>query len=95
MEVKPTEPSKKPHKLEPLFMAISGFIGMTVMFVLSALILPKFSALKPRGVKDSGMTGMMNIIFKAIEGYDCSERFACEFGKTARAFNMHNNRFVK
>ncbi|GJQ67464.1 hypothetical protein Trydic_g5121 [Trypoxylus dichotomus] len=96
LDPKPPEPTKKPHKLEPLFMAISGFIGMTIMFVLSALILPKFSVLKPRGVKDnSEMTSMINVIFKAIEGYDCSERFACEFGKTARAFNIHNNRFVK
>ncbi|KAJ8951932.1 hypothetical protein NQ318_013598 [Aromia moschata] len=31
----------------------------------------------------------------AIDSGDCAERFACELSKTARAFNLQDNRFVK
>lgn len=36
-----------PNKgMEPLFMAISGFIGMALMFVFSVLFLPKFDKIR-------------------------------------------------
>lgn len=84
--------------LEPLFMAISGFIGMAVMFILSVIVLPKFGVLKSRGGKQQfgpetySITG---IVLRAIEGRHCRERIACEIGKTADAYNLYNNRFVK
>lgn len=79
-------------------MAISGFIGMAVMFVLSALVLPKFSILKTRGGKQqfgNEVYSITGIVLKAIEGKQCSEKLACEMGKTADAYNIYNNRFVK
>lgn len=84
--------------LEPLFMAISGFIGMAVMFVLSVLVLPKFGILKSRGGKqqfDGDIYSITEIVLKAIEGEDCLEKLTCEVGKTANAYDMYNNRFVK
>ena len=78
-------------------MAISGFIGMTIMVMLSLLVLPKIRKLKSRDNKNSSteMTNILKVVLEAIEGSDCSERFYCEFGKTAKAFNIHNNRFFK
>ncbi|KAK4871621.1 hypothetical protein RN001_015745 [Aquatica leii] len=88
----------KKKAMEPLFMAMSSFIGMAVMFVLSILFLPKFGNFKSRGVKQESSTELTNIvqiIFKAIEGDDCSERVLCEIGKAAKAFRVHDNRFLK
>ncbi|XP_065165392.1 uncharacterized protein [Atheta coriaria] len=92
----------KKKGLEPLFMAISGFIGMTVMFILSALVLPKFHKLKPKGWRREGLQeeeeelyGIGRVALEAIDGYDCMERFACEAGKTANALGLYHNRFVK
>ncbi|KAL3289465.1 hypothetical protein HHI36_022888 [Cryptolaemus montrouzieri] len=85
----------KKNKLEPLFMAISGFLGMAVMFVLSVLVLPKFGlkATKPKGKHDLGEIARIALL--SIEGQDCTERFACELSKTARSLNLQENRFVK
>ncbi|XP_063928105.1 uncharacterized protein LOC135141186 isoform X2 [Zophobas morio] len=100
---KEVAPEKKDKKaLEPLFMAISGFIGMAVMFVLSVLVFPKFGIKKPKGAikagankKNERITDIARVALQAIEGKDCAERFACELEKTARAFNIQDNRFVK
>ncbi|XP_044765868.1 uncharacterized protein LOC123322089 [Coccinella septempunctata] len=83
------------NKLEPLFMAISGFLGMAVMFVLSVLVLPKFGIKphKPKGKQELG--DIARIALQAIEGQDCRERFACELSKTARSLNLQENRFIK
>lgn len=90
--------NNKKKGMEPLFMAVSSFVGMAVMFVLSILFLPKFGGLKSRGAKPSSpgeYSSFAQIIFKAIEGDDCSERIACELGKTAKALKVYDNRFVK
>lgn len=92
--------TEKKKVMEPLFMAVSSFIGMAVMFVLSVLFLPKFGGLKSRGVKNSTpgspeMTNLAQVVLKAIEGNDCSERLACEMGKVAKKFNVQDNRFFK
>lgn len=88
---------KKSKALEPLFMAISGFIGMAVMFVMSVLVLPKLGIMKSRDVKQDNpeVSSIARIALQAIEGRDCAERLACELGKTARALNLYDNRFVK
>lgn len=91
---------KDKTKLEPLFMAISGFIGMAVMFVLSVIVFPKFGIKKPTSLKNSikkseRITDIARVALQAIEGKNCAERFACELEKTARAFNLQDNRLVK
>lgn len=91
---------KKKAVGSPLFMAISGFIGMALMFVFSVLMFPKFS-IKKKGRDDikkhprERINDLARIAFEAIEGGDCTERFACELGKSARNFNFQENRFVK
>lgn len=89
---------KKDKKaLEPLFMAISGFVGMAVMFVLSILVLPKFGLKKslPKSKRNEKIGDIARIALQAIEGQDCTERFACELEKTSRTFNLNDNRFVR
>ncbi|RZC33952.1 hypothetical protein BDFB_008046, partial [Asbolus verrucosus] len=96
-----TGEKKEKKALEPLFMAISGFIGMAVMFVLSVLVFPKFGIKKTKNPikgnvkKNERITDIARVALQAIEGKDCTERFACELEKTARAFNIQDNRFVK
>lgn len=87
----------KKKALEPLFMAISGFIGMALMFALSAIVLPKFGGTKSRGEPQSGqeLLSLTKVVFNAIEGRGCSERMLCEIAKTVDAYNLYNNRFVK
>lgn len=83
--------------MEPLFMAISGFIGMAVMFVLSMVVLPKFGT-KPKVLnaikKKEKLDDFARFALNAIEGH-CAERFACELTKTARSFEVEDNRFYK
>ncbi|XP_050314027.1 uncharacterized protein LOC126748692 isoform X2 [Anthonomus grandis grandis] len=81
--------------MEPLFMAISGFIGMAVMFVLSMMFFPKY---KPKIFNDikkkDKLDDFARFALNAIEGH-CAERFACELTKTARSFDVEDNRFYK
>ncbi|CAH1186993.1 unnamed protein product [Phyllotreta striolata] len=95
---KEIEPKKSDNKLEPLFMAISGLVGMAVMFVFSMIVLPKFGlkpAKKIAWPKGHDMDELAKLALSAIEGNDCRERFACELTKTARNYNIPDNRFLK
>lgn len=82
----------------PLVMAISGFIGMAVMFVLSMVVLPKLGGTKTKVSNDvkkkDQLDDFARFALNAIEG-NCAERFACELTKTARSFDMEDNRFYK
>lgn len=86
-----------PNKgMEPLFMAISGFIGMALMFVFSVLFLPKFG--KFRGTEDFSKLkeapeefgAFMKVFVETMDGKDCSERLACEVGRILRGMKMDN-----
>lgn len=97
VEITQLKEDKKSKALEPLFMAISGFVGMALMFVVSMVVLPKLG-MKSRNVREENnpqVASIVRIALQAIEGHDCRERIACELGKTARAFNLYDNRFVK
>lgn len=96
--IQAADKEKKDAKpLEPLFMAISGFIGMAVMFIVSMVLFPKFG-IKPKIFneikKKEKLDDFARFALNAIEGH-CAERFACELTKTARSFDMEENRFYK
>ncbi|XP_034234138.1 uncharacterized protein LOC117641130 [Thrips palmi] len=81
--------------VEPLFMAMSGFIGMTLMFVMSVLFLPKWGALRSRGVTalkhaPDELASLTKLVVQSIEGKDCSERIACEVGRAVRTMHLGN-----
>ncbi|XP_018330960.1 uncharacterized protein LOC108740920 [Agrilus planipennis] len=86
--------SEKKKSLQPLFMAISGFIGMAAMIIISILCLPKFGKIKFRSELDD-VSGMSRVALQVLDGEDCTERFKCEIGKAAYTFSLHNNRFTK
>ncbi|CAG9828513.1 unnamed protein product [Diabrotica balteata] len=96
------EEKNKKGLLEPIFMAVSGFVGMAVMFVISMIILPKFGS-KPKkslffkNPKDIDMDELARLALNAIDRKDCRDRFACELVKitVGRNFNFEDNRFVK
>lgn len=93
-----TEKPAKKKGLEPLFMAISGFVGMAVMFVLSAVFLPKFKILKSRDGKNKSSLEISNLtktILLAIEGKGCMEKFSCELKKSTKIFNIFNSNVFK
>lgn len=84
--------------LEPLFMAISSFIGMSLMFFFSMLMFPKFGIHKYKSRSDlikPEVLSLSEIIFEAIEGHDCHERIYCEAGKVLKALHLNDNRFIK
>ncbi|XP_060537067.1 uncharacterized protein LOC132708636 isoform X1 [Cylas formicarius] len=92
-----TETEKPVKKMEPLFMAISGFIGMAVMLVITMVVFPKLG-INPKIVnstkKKEKLEDFARLALDAIEGH-CAERFACELTKTARTFHVDENRFYK
>ncbi|KAL0267961.1 UNVERIFIED_CONTAM: hypothetical protein PYX00_010077 [Menopon gallinae] len=87
-----TDASNK--SVEPLFMAISSFIGMALMFAFSVLFVPKFGKLRSGDLagKDAqhDLIALGRIVFDSLEGKDCAERLACEIGRFLRGVNMEN-----
>lgn len=88
-------PPPKNKAMEPLFMAISSFMGMAMMFLFSMVFLPQFRNHKSRSDVKPEIATLSDIVFEAIEGHDCRERIYCEAGKVLNALNLGNNRFVK
>ncbi|GLH07535.1 Uncharacterized protein GBIM_13018 [Gryllus bimaculatus] len=79
--------------VEPLFMAIAGFVGMALMFAASVLFLPKFGTLRSRGISalkhaPDEFVGLTKLVMDAIEGKDCTERIACEVGRAVRKMKI-------
>nr|CAD7261321.1 unnamed protein product [Timema shepardi] len=81
--------------VEPLFVAMAGFIGMALMFVFSVLFLPKFGTLRSRGITalknvPDELSALTKLVLEAIDGKDCSERIVC-----LKAVITHRDRIVK
>lgn len=92
------EKKEKKKGLEPLFMAISGFVGMAVMFVISTMVLPKFKLLKSRQGKGKFSPELSNLaktVLMAVEGKGCMEKYACELKRTTNRFHIFNNGVYK
>lgn len=71
----------------PLFMAISGFIGMALMFMASVLFVPKFENFASRNSSNDFLQ-LSKVAWEAIEGRNCTERFACELNKVATKMEL-------
>lgn len=83
--------------LEPLFMAVSSFMGMAMMFFFSMIFMPRLSHFKSRAdvPNQRPPTSLSDVVLKAIDGQDCNERLFCEAGRVLRVFHLADNRFVK
>ncbi|XP_012258159.2 uncharacterized protein LOC105687270 [Athalia rosae] len=76
-----TESSEK-QVSNPLFVAISGFVGMALIFMASVLFMPRFGSMESRN-SSSNFFQLSRVAWEAIEGRNCSERFACELNRVA------------
>jgi hypothetical protein len=79
--------------VEPLFMAVAGFVGMALMFAFSVLFLPKFGNLRSRGISalkhaPDELSALTKLVLDGINGKDCTERIACEVGRAVREMKL-------
>jgi hypothetical protein len=78
--------------VEPLFMAVAGFVGMALMFAFSVLFLPKFGNLRSRGISAlkhaDEFSALTKLVLDGINGKDCTERIACEVGRAVRKMQL-------
>ncbi|XP_015523274.2 uncharacterized protein LOC107226840 [Neodiprion lecontei] len=91
-----TAASSEKQVANPLFMAISGFIGMALIFMASVLFLPKIENFASRNSSNEYFQ-LSKVAWDAIEGRDCSERFACELNKLVvnYKFSKRTRRFLE
>ncbi|PNF33291.1 hypothetical protein B7P43_G10122 [Cryptotermes secundus] len=85
--------SSSNKSVEPLFMAIAGFVGMALMFAVSVLFLPKFGNLRSRGISalkhvPDELATLTKLVLDGIDGKDCTERIACEVGHAVRRMQL-------
>lgn len=97
-EPEPAKPDNqavsKPH-VQPLFVAMAGFVGVAVVF-LSALmfipILPIHALTSKAALKRAPeeLASLTKLVAESIDGKDCSERIACEVGRAMRSMRVGN-----
>ncbi|KAG8270933.1 hypothetical protein J6590_074171 [Homalodisca vitripennis] len=79
----------KETRLDPLFLAMAGFVSMATIVSFSILFLPKFgdnrsrqkAALKTLAEDEEEMVSLSRVVGQAIQGRDCTDRLACELGR--------------
>lgn len=86
------DPGKK-FIVEPLFVAMAGFVGIAMIFMSAVLFLPKLVTPHPtvnglRGPQE--LAALTKLAVEAIEGNDCTERIACEVGRAMRGMQVGN-----
>lgn len=80
-------------KVEPLFVAMAGFVGVAVVFLSAMIFIPRFpfpnftskGALKRAPEELATLT---RLVAESIDGKDCSERIACEVGRAMRSMQV-------
>lgn len=95
MEDMMTASSNEKKRVEPLFVAMSGFIGVALMFVVSVLFLPKLVGKSRNGPQlksdePDDFSALTRLVMQAIHGKDCSARIACEVGQAMRKMRLDN-----
>lgn len=97
----PAEPARPDNqapakpRVEPLFVAMAGFVGVAVVF-LSALIfipiLPIHALTSKAALKRAPeeLASLTKLVAESIDGKDCSERIACEVGRAMRSMRVGN-----
>lgn len=82
---------KKP--VEPLFVAMAGFVSVAMIFMGAMIFLPKL--LTPPspvvGTLKKGpqeIAALTKLAMEAMEGNDCTERIACEVGRAMKSFQV-------
>lgn len=82
------------HKVEPLFVAMAGFVGVAVVFLSALILIPRFPG--PilevnKGVLKQApeeLASLTKLVAESIDGKDCSERITCEVGRAMRSLQV-------
>ncbi|VVC43948.1 WD40/YVTN repeat-like-containing domain [Cinara cedri] len=82
-------------KVEPLFVAMAGFVGVAVVFLSALMFIPRLpipvlgtkAALKRAPEELATLT---RLVAESIDGKDCTERIACEVGRAMRSMQLDN-----
>lgn len=80
-------------KVQPLFVAMAGFVGVAVVFLSALMFIPRLpisvlsskTALKRAPEELASLT---KLVTESIDGKDCSERIACEVGRAMRSMQV-------
>lgn len=83
-------------KVEPLFVAMAGFVGVAVVFLSALMFIPRLpiplisskAAVLKRAPEE--LASLTKLVAESIDGKDCSERIACEVGRAMRSMNVGN-----
>jgi len=92
---KPDNQAVSKPRVQPLFVAMAGFVGVAVVF-LSALmfvpILPIHALTSKAALKRAPeeLASLTKLVAESIDGKDCSERIACEVGRAMRSMRVGN-----
>ncbi|XP_060856094.1 uncharacterized protein LOC132933839 [Metopolophium dirhodum] len=92
---KPDNQAVAKPRVQPLFVAMAGFVGVAVVF-LSALmfvpILPIHALTSKAALKRAPeeLASLTKLVAESIDGKDCSERIACEVGRAMRSMRVGN-----
>lgn len=84
------------HKVEPLFVAMAGFVGVAVVFLSALILIPRFPV--PildvhKGVLKQApeeLASLTKLVAESIDGKDCTERITCEVGRAMRSLQVGN-----
>lgn len=80
-------------RVEPLFVAMAGFVGVAVVFLSAMMFIPRLPipALTSKGVLKRApeeLATLTKLVTESIDGKDCSERIACEVGRAMRSMKV-------
>lgn len=80
-------------KVEPLFVAMAGFVGVAVVFLSAMMFIPRLPipALSSKSVLKRApeeLATLTKLVTESIDGKDCSERIACEVGRAMRSMQV-------
>lgn len=80
-------------KVEPLFVAMAGFMGVAVVFLSALMFIPRLpiplissKAVLKRAPEE--LASLTKLVAESIDGKDCSERIACEVGRAMRSLQV-------
>ncbi|XP_022181413.1 uncharacterized protein LOC111041447 [Myzus persicae] len=82
-------------RVEPLFVAMAGFVGVAVVFLSALMFIPilPIHALTSKAVLKRApeeLASLTKLVAESIDGKDCSERIACEVGRAMRSMRVGN-----
>ncbi|KAG8224333.1 hypothetical protein J437_LFUL004289 [Ladona fulva] len=82
--------------VEPLFIAVAAFTGLSLLFMFSMIFLPKLGFFRSDNIgmlsklAPDDLSGLTRVVLESVDGKDCDQRIACELGRVLRKLRMHD-----